>query len=86
MTEISGWSSTDYDFWEGSNGCFGTTAGNIIAQGTNSKNAAGPYVAFRITDADSKNDDSLTTASFTNTETEYAYLSSQAYAENTISK
>lgn len=86
VTEIKGWSSTDYDFWEGSNGCFGTTVGNIIAQGTNSKNAAGPYVAFRITDADSKNDDSLTTASFTNTETEYAYLSSQAYAENTISK
>ena len=76
VTEMTGWSSTDYDFWEGSNlylgqeNCgerYGDTAVklNVNSQTMTEKNLI---------------------ASFTNTETEYAYLSSQAYAENTIKR
>ena len=79
VTEVSNWSNTDYDFWEGSNIYKGVTGGG---------SSSGDSVIINVTDANSEYDNSFTgerpTASFTNSETEYAYLSSQAYAENTI--
>ena len=79
VTEVSNWSNTDYDFWEGSNIYTGVTGGG---------SSSGDSVIINVTDANSEYDNSFTgerpTASFTNSETEYAYLSSQAYAENTI--
>lgn len=85
ITEMNSWSGTDYDFWKGSNQYKGYGAGNSI----------GDSVVFSVSkvSADKFRDTSAVigtekvyrpTASFINSETEYAYLSSQSYAENTI--
>jgi fibro-slime domain-containing protein len=83
VTEIAGWSVSDYDFWVGSNVYRGS--GTVISQGKNAVKRKEPYVVFRVTDADIDREN-CASVSFTNTETEFAYLSSQAYAENTISR
>ena len=82
VTELSSWSSTDYDFWYGSNRYLGE-------DGTGSADTEGKYVKVIVGEgnaayAPSSEEDNRPTASFTNTETEFAYLSAQAYAENTI--
>ena len=80
------WSSTDYDFWDDTN-IYNDTVHNRIAVQTGKNLDDEPYVAFLVGDDDSGNDErSYSCASFTNTETEFAYLSSQAYAENTIKR
>ena len=90
VSEVSSWSSTDYDFWEGSN--VYTGFGTPIRQGQTDG-----YVIFNVDTVKADKFENETaeingetvnrpTASFTNTETEYAYLSSQAYAENTIKR
>lgn len=82
VSEVESWSSTDYDFWVGSNtyqgyedGGTSANMGRAVKMIVNSKNME--Y------DKNSAKTD-RPTASFANSETEYAYLSSQAYAENTI--
>ena len=96
ISEVEGWSKTDYDFWTGSNvykgyGDSDKTMNHI----TDGSNGADNYVMFNVTDvkADQFKNASTTisgdtvyrpTASFTNSETEYAYLSSQGYADNKI--
>ena len=88
VTEVSGWSSTDYDFWKGSNVYKGY--GTPITQPQSSDS-----VMFDVATVSANLfEDSTTqingayrpTASFTNSETEFAYLSSQAYADNTIKR
>ena len=85
VTELTNWSKTDYDFWLGSNVYKGSDSSKMIEQGTDAMSGSDPYVWFKITDTDTVKDNAAT-ASFTNTETEYAYLSSQAYAENKIKR
>ena len=86
VTEIAKWSGTDYEFWEGTNVYIGTDAAQVIKQGTTAVDDSGqPYVVFNVTSSDKVRDD-CAKASFTNSETEYAYLSSQAYAENTFKR
>ena len=85
VTEITSWSKTDYDFWSGSNVYKGTDSSKTEAQGTAAMDGNDPYVLFRITDTDTDKANAAA-VSFMNTETEYAYLSSQAYAENKISR
>ena len=85
VTELTSWSKTDYDFWLGSNVYKGSDSSKMIEQGTDAMSGSDPYVWFKITDTDTVKDNAAT-ASFTNTETEYAYLSSQAYAENKIKR
>lgn len=110
ISEVKKWSSTDYDFWNGSN-CYkgygdGTKGEPVIADGFRDSKTSGDDA---LTESDkecvyinvdnvkasefesaSKTLDGKTvwrpTASFTNSETEYAYLSSQAYADNTINR
>jgi hypothetical protein len=82
VSEISSWSSVDYDFWTGS---------NIYAGFEDGGEADANSVKVVVTDKniDYYSGSTLTdrpTASFTNTETEYAYLSAQAYAENKIKR
>ncbi|MBR4201381.1 MAG: hypothetical protein IKQ91_08955 [Oscillospiraceae bacterium] len=91
ITEVSGLSSTDYSFWAGTNVFIGDEDGRSVKQkgsavinNENDRLCNGcPYVAFKVTEADAVQSNAPT-ASFANCETEYAYLSSQAYAENTI--
>ena len=85
VTELTSWSKTDYDFWLGSNVYKGSDSSKMIEQGTDAMSGSDPYVWFKITDTDTVKDNAAT-ACFTNTETEYAYLSSQAYAENKIKR
>ena len=80
ITEVTNWSSTDYDFWDNSQ-YLASTDSRTCEAGTNSKDE--PYLIFNVTAADS-NRATCPTASFTNCESEYAYLSAQAFAENTI--
>lgn len=95
ITEETGWSAADYDFWQGSNVYKGNGDTEKEALGIIDGTAAGRSVVFSVTavDAASFATESHTsgdktlyrpTASFTNCESEYAYLSSQAYAENRI--
>ncbi|MBQ8927180.1 MAG: hypothetical protein IJ055_02755 [Oscillospiraceae bacterium] len=90
VSEVSDWSSTDYDPWEGAN--IYTGCGSAIRQGQTDG-----YVVFNVESVKADRFENETaqidgatvgrpTASFTNTETEYAYLSSQAYAENAITR
>ena len=83
VTEVTSWSSTDYDFWTGSEKFIPKTGSQTTGEPNHAAND--PFVTFRITDTDTDKTD-CATVSFTNTETEYAYLSSQAYAENTIKR
>ena len=94
VTEVKEWSTTDYDFWNGSNvykgyGDTDKTAHHIKDGGSDGA------VIFNVSDVKAdrfKTAEAVVdgkpemrpTASFTNSETEYAYFSSQAYAENTI--
>ena len=83
VSEVSSWSSTDYDFWKGSEKYTSKTGSQKTAETNHAGND--PYVIFTIDDTDAEKIN-LASVSFTNTETEYAYLSSQAYAENTIKR
>lgn len=83
VSEVSRWSSTDYDFWKGSEKYTSKTGSQKTAETNHAGND--PYVIFTIDDTDAEKIN-LASVSFTNTETEYAYLSSQAYAENTIKR
>ena len=85
---MENWSVTDYDFWTGSNVYKGY--GTPLQQRENDG-----YVIFNVANvsADKFKEPSATidsqtvyrpTASFTNSETEYAYNSSQSWAENII--
>ena len=82
VSEDDSWSNTDYDFWVGSNTYQGFAGGGTAS-------GMGRAVKMVVTSAnmeyskESKKTD-RPTASFANSENEYAYLSSQAYAENTI--
>ncbi|MDY4412927.1 MAG: hypothetical protein SPE43_00930 [Ruminococcus sp.] len=92
------WGGTDYDFWNGSNqykgyGSDKKTALNITDGDTQNSNG---YVIFSVADVNGESFKNLSaqidnktvyrpTASFTNSETEFAYLSSQTYAKNIIS-
>lgn len=97
VTELTDWSSTDYDFWNGSNILKGGNGAAPIGQGTSCTTRGNPSVIFSVTDLRADDYEHSTyvepttlqtsyrpTASFTNSETEYAYLSAQTYAENTI--
>ena len=99
VSEVTEWSSTDYDFWTGSNDYKGygaaiaenTTDGYVIFSVTDVK--ADLFKAEKYTVTDITNPDNPVTtdyyrptASFTNSETEYAYLNSQSYAENEIKR
>ena len=88
VSEEAAWSSTDEDFWSGSNDYKGY--GTPI-----SEHESNGYVIFDIKAVEGNQFEELTaeinghtfsrpTASFTNSESEYAYLSSQAFADNTI--
>ena len=93
ISEIKEWSSTDYDFWRGSNVYKGYKGDKqpIAEKGNDG------YVIFSVTDmkADLFKSESAEiegrteyrpTASFTNSETEFEYLNSQSYAENKIKR
>jgi hypothetical protein len=111
ISEVSGWSCTDYDFWNGSNIYKGYGDGtqdgvSKIEDGfkdsTSTESYKLPvgdekcvYIDVKKLKADQFATETATidgktvyrpTVSFTNTEIEYAYLSSQAYAENTIKR
>ena len=76
VTEMTSWSSTDYDFWADSNLYLGPENGGARYGDT----------AVKLYINSQNMTEKTMIASFTNTETEYAYLSSQAYAENTIKR
>ncbi|MCR4889615.1 MAG: hypothetical protein K5979_10635 [Ruminococcus sp.] len=87
ISEIN-WSGNKYSFWKGSNIYKGY--GNCVAD----KGSDGS-VMFSVSDVMAQKFENVSaeingstvyrpTASFTNSETEYAYLSSQSYAENII--
>jgi hypothetical protein len=99
ISEVKECSATDYDFWKGSNvykgyGEENKAAKNIMDGGTDG------YVIFAVSDVkadqfkadtvtDTENEDKKyyrPTASFTNSETVFAYLTSQSYAENKIGR
>ena len=82
VTELTRASSTDYEFWKDSQKYIPKKGSS--STGTTGATASGdPYVYFSISAEDS---DSISPAavSFTNAETQYAYLSAQDYAQNTI--
>lgn len=83
VSEVSSWSSTDYDFWKGSEKYTSKTGSQKTAETNHAGND--PYVIFTIDDTDAEKINHAS-VSFTNSETEYAYLSSQSYAENTIKR
>ena len=79
VTEILSWSKTDYNFWDGSQRYIpksGDAVNGIYEEGN-------PCVTFTVDSADGEQED-CACASFTNSESEFAYHSSQAWAENTI--
>lgn len=87
ISEVRSWSGTDYDLWKGSNRYKGYGSGI----------SSGDSVVFSVSDVKADKFrtasaviDSVTvyrpTASFINSESEFAYLSSQSYAENTIKR
>ena len=87
VSEVSKWSSTDYDFWKGSQKYI-TKSGSSVTENTGYIDDVAekdPYVIFAVGDTDNVKN-GCASVSFTNCESEYAYLSSQAYAENTINK
>ena len=69
ITEVSGWSGTDYAFWKGSN----------TVEGSSDPARPDGTVVLTINNAGE-----MPVACFTNSETQYAYLTSQAWAKNTI--
>ena len=88
VSEVTEWSSTDYDYWGGSNIFSGY--GEPIRYGHDDG-----YIVFDVGKVKADKFDRATaeidgvtvgrpTASFTNTESEYAYLSAQAYAGNRL--
>ncbi|MBQ6182077.1 MAG: hypothetical protein IJK31_10405 [Ruminococcus sp.] len=86
VTEVTEWSGTDYDFWTGSNVYKGY--GTPIAQGQDDGSVIFSVTDVRanqfVNDTDNLSGQYRPTASFTNSETEFAYLSSQAWAKNII--
>ena len=85
VSEVEEWSATAFDFWIGSNTYRGYADGGTS---TNMGHAVKMIVTAKNMEYDSSSlkTDDRPTASFTNSETEYAYLSSQAYAQNTIKR
>lgn len=90
VSEVKDWSTTDYDFWSGSNVYKGY--GTPVREGQ-----ADGFVIFDVSAVKAAQFQSASTsiggetvyrptASFTNSETEFAYLSSQAYADNKIKR
>ena len=71
ITEVTDWSKTDYEFWKGSNKIKGSTE-NARTDGA---------VVLTVNDTTK-----IPIACFANSETEYAYLSSQSWAKNSITK
>nr|WP_296691425.1 SpaA isopeptide-forming pilin-related protein [Ruminococcus sp.] len=71
ITEITDWSITDYDFWKGSN----------RVKGSNEEPRNDGSVVLTV-----ESTEIVKTACFANCETEYAYLTSQAWAKNSIIK
>ena len=74
VTEVTGWSATDYDYCKGSNTF--KCAETVVHSDKSVNNT--DYVAFKL------EEDSEKTASFSNAESEFAYFSSSAYAINRI--
>ena len=72
ITEVTDWSKTDYTFWKGS---------NKIKDGTGTAAADAPVVKLTVDDNKKK-----PIACFANSEGEYAYLTSQSWAGNEITK
>ena len=68
ITEVTDWSKTDYEFWKGSN----------RIKGDSGEPRTDDSVVLTV------NDNKIKTACFANSETEYAYLTSQAWAKNSI--
>lgn len=90
VTEVTDLSSTDYDFWTGSNVFVSADSSrHALSEGAAAKISSTdrynncPCVVFELKDSDTEKN-GCPKVSFTNTETEYAYLSTQAYAENKI--
>lgn len=90
ITEVSSWSGADYDYWYGSNRYKGYNDDN---GGT--RDEYGVIIDVNKVKADEFKNISADingatvyrpTAGFINSESEYAYLSSQSYAENTIKR
>ena len=116
VTEVEDWSSTDYDFWKGSNqykGFGDGTQGETKAETVRDADSETPLpagsensVIFSVSHVKANRfetpvweatliiDENTTknvnfyrpTASFTNSESEFAFNSSQAYAENQIDR
>jgi uncharacterized repeat protein (TIGR01451 family) len=100
VTEVTDWSSTDYDFGLSSYTDVTDTATafdstETSANGSVSTSTSGSTVSFALprqqyistafpTTYGVPSTAPYPTVSFTNTESEYAYLSGQSYAENTI--
>lgn len=90
VTEVSSWSGADYDYWNGSNRYKGYNNNN---GGT--REGYSVIIDVHKVKADEFKDTSANisdatvyrpTASFISSESEYAYLSSQSYAENIIKR
>ena len=88
ISEVTGWSGTDYVLWKGSNVYKGY--GTPISQGGDDGCvvfSTAAVKAEKFKEASAQIDGKYRpTASFTNTETEFAYLTSQSYAENIIGR
>ncbi len=69
ITEVTDWSKTDYEFWKGSN----------RIKGDPGEPRTDDSVVLTVND-----NTKIKTACFANSETEYAYLTSQAWAKNSI--
>ena len=70
ITEVTDASKSDYEFWKGSNKIKNSEA-----------DQDGESVVLKV-----DNTENVQTACFTNCETEYAYLTSQSWAKNSIMK
>ena len=92
ITEVNNWSVTDYDYWKGSNqfkGYKGALADDVLTYGDSVIIDVVKVKADKFKNSSAVIDDTPVyrpTASFINSESEYAYLSSQSYAENTIKR
>ena len=91
ISEVQQWSQTDYDFWQGSNRYFYGKGDAFRQQQTDGSVAfsvdavrADLYASPTYTEDGTETHRPL--VSFTNSESEFAYLSAQAYAENIIQR
>lgn len=97
VTEITDWSATDYEFESTSSADVQTSGYSAEVQKNGEISQSGQMVEFSLprliyssgafpTSLGMPSSYSCLTASFVNNESDYAYLSGQAYAENTILK